>query len=292
MLNKFERATHTDHSVMFSEIDVACWILDYQMQLIDVKQLTFAVNQTQILSDVSLYINAGEFVGIIGPNGSGKTTLLNCLSGLITDISGAIELNNKPLSNYSGRDIARQMAYLHQESPDDLNLNVRQVVALGLIPNLSLFGVITEQQRQAVATAIAQVGLENKTELAFEQLSGGEKQRCLLAKVMVQKPQILLMDEPTNHLDIHYQVEILTLVKSLGITVIASFHDLNLAASFCERLICLNNGQIHTQGSVEDVLQHDILESVFKVPVCVDTHPLNKRQRISFDLRSELNGKS
>lgn len=254
--------------------------------IVDVNNLSFEINQKHILRDVSLQVIPGQFIGIIGPNGSGKTTLLNCLSGLIPQINGSVLLNDCSIRDYATMDIARLIAYLHQETPEDLNLNVAQVVELGLIPRLSLFGSISQTERDEVSKAIAVVGLSANTCAPFETLSGGEKQRCLLAKVIVQKPQILLMDEPTNHLDINYQVEIMSLVKSLGITVVASFHDLNLAAAYCDELLCLDDGEIKCQGTPDHVLRSDILEQIFKVPVEVDINPLNQKQRISFNYRS------
>ena len=258
-------------------------------QLIDVTKLSCNINETKILSEVSLQVFEGQFVGIIGPNGSGKTTLLNCLSGFYQKVSGTITLHGNNLGSYSTKSLAREIAYLHQETPDDLNLNVRQVVELGLLPRLPLFSAMQSQHQHDINNAINAVGLSNKTTSAFDELSGGEKQRCLLAKVMVQKPRILLMDEPTNHLDIHYQIEILSMVKRLGITVIASFHDLNLAANYCDYLICLNDGRIDFQGTPDAVLNVSRLQRIFKVPVVVDTNPLNHKQRISFNLDSEQN---
>lgn len=256
-------------------------------QLIDVTNLSLTINQNQILSDVSLKVIAGQFLGIIGPNGSGKTTLLNCLSGLNQNIEGTITLHDKPLADYSANAVAQHIAYLHQETPDALNLNVQQVVELGLLPRMGLFSAIQSSHRDDISAAIAAVGLNDKTTAPFDELSGGEKQRCLLAKVMVQKSGILLMDEPTNHLDIHYQIEILSLVKKLGITVVASFHDLNLAANYCDHLLCLNNGRVEFHGPPSSVLSVKTLETVFQVPVVVDTNPLNNKQRISFNLDSD-----
>ena len=219
-------------------------------------------------------------VALIGPNGSGKTSLLNCIGGLTTNYSGAIKLGEQPLEALKQNDIAKQLAYLHQHMPANLNLNTQQVVELGLIPHLSPWGSITNTQQNIISQAIAEVGLMSLVDRPFSSLSGGEKQRVLIAKTIVQNPSYLLMDEPTNHLDIRHQMDILSLVKSLKLTTIACIHDINLALATCDHIICLNDGQIVFAKPTVDVTANDF-ERVYDVDCMIDEEPYLGRKRLN-----------
>ena len=155
---------------------------------------------------------------------------------------------------------------------------------MGLTPHKSLFSFDSADDRRAIASASEQVDLAEKMDQQFNSLSGGEKQRAMIARAIVQRPDILLMDEPTNHLDIRHQFDVLHLAKQMGITVVVSIHDLNLAATFCDRLILLNRGQIVATGEPETVLTQVHLNQVFDVDAVVDRHPFNEKLRITFNL--------
>ncbi|WP_144392530.1 ABC transporter ATP-binding protein [Pleionea sediminis] len=237
-----------------------------------------------ILDQLNFSIKQGEFVGLIGPNGAGKSSLLRCLYQKITQYQGEISFLDRDIKSYSRQELASRIAVVLQEPPSQFSLKVYDVIAMGLTPHKSLLSFDTASDRTQIEAAATQVDLTDKLEQYFNSLSGGEKQRAMIARAMVQKPQVLLMDEPTNHLDIRHQLEVLDLARSLDITVIVSIHDLNLAAAFCDRFILMNKGQIVANGSHENVLTEQHLNSVFGVHAHVDQHPFHKGPRITFDL--------
>ncbi|KTC32817.1 histidinol phosphatase [Pseudomonas sp. ABAC61] len=217
------------------------------------------------LREASLQVAAGEFVGLIGPNGSGKTSLLRCAYRF-----------SKP------RWCAQRIAVVLQEFPDAFGLTVEQVVAMGRTPHKGLFDGDTEQDRAIARDALESVGLLGFEDHAFATLSGGEKQRVILARALAQQPQLLILDEPTNHLDPRYQLELLQRVKRLGIGTLASIHDLNLAAAFCDRLYVLDHGRIVASGTPGEVLTAELLRKVFGVEALIDAHPLSGYPRITW----------
>jgi iron complex transport system ATP-binding protein len=153
---------------------------------------------------------------------------------------------------------------------------------LGLTPHKKLFEWDTLEDKQKIHNVLKENDLTALSHRLFANLSGGEKQRVMLARAMLQNPKLLIMDEPTNHLDVHYQVEVLRKVKSLDVTVLASFHDLNLAAAFCDQIIVLNKGQICAFGKPEDVLTETLLKDVFNTNAIIDQHPIHQHPRISY----------
>ncbi|MNS81144.1 Hemin import ATP-binding protein HmuV [compost metagenome] len=169
-----------------------------------------------------------------------------------------------------------------QEFPDAFGLNVEEVVAMGRTPHKGLFDGDNDDDRQLVKTALHAVGLEGFDDHSFVSLSGGEKQRVILARALVQQPQLLILDEPTNHLDPRYQLELLQQVRRLGIGTLASIHDLNLAAAFCDRLYVLDHGRIVASGTPSEVLTTDLLHDVFGVRALIDRHPLADHPRLTW----------
>jgi len=157
---------------------------------------------------------------------------------------------------------------------------------MGLIPNKALLSFDTIEDFAAILEAAKKVDLQDKLQQPFNSLSGGEKQRAMIARAILQTPQLLLMDEPTNHLDIRHQIDVLNLAQSMNITVMVSIHDLNLAAAFCDRLILLDEGRIISDGTPEEVLTKETLRQVFGVNATVDQHPFSQKICITFDLTS------
>jgi len=255
-------------------------------------ELCWQVKDKVILDKLTFSIGQGEFVGIIGPNGAGKSSLLRCLYKKITPSSGHIEFQQKPLTAYSRRELAQKVAVVLQEPPTHFDLSVMDVVRMGLIPNKAMLSFDTEEDFIAITDAAEKVDLLDKLQQPFNSLSGGEKQRAMIARAILQNPQLLLMDEPTNHLDVRHQIEVLDLAASMGITVMVSIHDLNLAASFCDRLILLDQGRIIAEGKPEDVLTKQILQQVFGVNAQIDQHPFSMKTRVTFDLPAKTRGQN
>lgn len=234
------------------------------------------------LRDASLHVAPGEFVGLIGPNGSGKTSLLRCAYRFSQPAQGEVLLDQANLWQQQPRWCAQRIAVVLQEFPDAFGLTVDEVVAMGRTPHKGLFDGDTLQDLQIIRDALACVGMLGFEDHAFATLSGGEKQRVILARALTQQPQLLILDEPTNHLDPRYQLELLQLVKRLEIGTLASIHDLNLAAAFCDRLYVIDGGKFVASGTPAEVLTVDLLRQVFGVEALVDSHPLSGYPRITW----------
>lgn len=235
-------------------------------KLLSIASLSWSVDKQVILKNISFDVNSGDIIGIIGPNGAGKTTLLKCLLNHYKNWHGSIKLNNKALSQYKPNELAQTFALVVQNAPPIFDLKVYDVVRMGLLPYKTLFARDSDTDKKNIISALEKVGLANSQTQFFNTLSGGEQQRVLIAKALVQKAKILVLDEPTNHLDIYYQHQILQLVKALNITVIMTIHDLNLAAHYCNRLLLLDKGQLVSDNSVDKVLQPELLTNVFGLP--------------------------
>ena len=229
--------------------------------------VTVAVGSVEICSEVSLEVDAGQIVGIIGPNGSGKTTLLRTVYRVLRPRLGRVVVGEDDLWELRPTEAARRIAVVVQEPRSDFEFTVREVVAMGRSPHQSPFSRESTEDRQRVDDALAHVGVAALATRSFSTLSGGEKQRALIARALVQEARVLILDEPTNHLDIRYQLEVLELVRDLGVTTLMSIHDVNLAAQHCDHIVVLQGGRVQAAGPVETVLIPEVLEPVFGVRV-------------------------
>ncbi|MEG6508860.1 ABC transporter ATP-binding protein [Methyloligella sp. 2.7D] len=238
----------------------------------------------EVLKDVSLQIEQGCFLGILGPNGCGKTTLLRCLAGLDRPSGGELLLEGEPVFGLSPAAIARRLALQGQDAEAALGFSVRDVVSLGRLAHRRSFLSGDDADDIAkVEQAISQLELESFAGRAVETLSGGERQRVMIARALAQEPQILLLDEPTNHLDIQHRFAVLKLVRSLGITVVAVLHDIELAARHCDRIVLMKQGRVVADGTPQEALTANHLRDVFSVAAAIDTHPVTGRMRIALE---------
>ncbi|WP_339437416.1 ABC transporter ATP-binding protein [Pseudomonas sp. EL_65y_Pfl1_R32] len=234
------------------------------------------------LKKINMRIEPGEFVGVIGPNGGGKTSLLRCAMRYSKPQGGRVGLTGYDLWAQSARWSAQRIAVVGQEFPSEFGLSVREVVAMGRIPHQGGFQSESSTDRLMINAALEAMGIVHLQHHEFGLLSGGEKQRTLLARAVVQDPELLILDEPTNHLDPKHQVELLTHVKRLGIAVVSSLHDLNLAAAFCDRIYVMKDGQIAAEGRPWDVLTADTLFETYGAEAIVDAHPQTGTPRITW----------
>jgi len=250
--------------------------------LLAVNDLSWSVNHKAILKKLSFNLNDGEIVGIIGPNGAGKTSLLRCILQYINNYQGEIRFKDQNIQSLNRRFIAQHVAVVNQINEPVFKLSVIDVVRMGLLPYKSLFANKSKEDKQTIAQALEKTGLTVLKNEEFTHLSGGEQQRALIARALVQKADLLILDEPTNHLDVFYQHQILQLIKSLNLTVLMTIHDLNLANDYCSRLILLDHGKIIADGSNEQVLQTQQLSDVFGLPCQHITDPITGSKKVYF----------
>ncbi len=248
------------------------------------RNVSFSYFNGLVLRDIDLNIADGEMVGIIGPNGCGKTTLLKLACGVLSPVRGEVSLGGISLKKLSRKQVARHVAVVPQYFNIPFAFTVAEVVLLGRTPFVSAISGETRRDHEMSALALGLAGINHLENRYFNDLSGGERQKVILAMALAQEPKLLLLDEPTTHLDISHQVEILELVKSLnreqGVTVVAAMHDLNLAALFFDRLVLLKEGAIFADGSPREVLTEDTIQDVFSASVKISQHPLTSAPHI------------
>lgn len=257
------------------------------MVKLQVKNLRFGIGNQEILKDISFDVPTGSFIGIIGPNGSGKSTLLKNIYRLYSPSSGSILLDNKALRHMKNKECAKEIAVLAQETHTHFDFTVEQIVKMGRYPYKSILEDYSKEDLEMVEEMLIKVGLEQYKNRTFLELSGGEKQRTLIARALVQHTQFLVLDEPTNHLDIGYQIQLMDLVKSLHVTTLAAIHDINLATMYCDYLIVMKEGEIAEMGLVEEVVTAPMLKDIFGVNAYVGINPINKKLQVSFMTNQE-----
>lgn len=248
---------------------------------IDIDGVTVEAARTRLVDDVRLTADSGAFVGLVGPNGSGKSTLLRTVYRALRPAGGAVRLDGEDLHAMDPRAAARVLAALPQESSADFDFTVAEVVSMGRLPHQ---GRTAASDREICERAMERTGVAHLADRGILGLSGGEKQRVLIARALAQEPQVLVLDEPTNHLDIAHQLDVLSLVRESGVTVLAALHDLNLAAAHCDLLYVIDGGRIVVSGPPHDVLQPELLAEVFGVRAHRVRHPLTGAVQLLFDL--------
>ncbi len=232
---------------------------------IDVRRLDYSIAGTEILKDVSLQVGQNQFVGLIGPNGSGKTTLLKHIYRALPSEKKTVYVNGKEVESYSYRETARQLTVMRQENSSDFDYTILEMVLMGRAPYRKYYERDTRQDKEIAMNALKYMGMEGMADRYFSNLSGGEKQRVLIARSLAQEADILVLDEPTNHLDVHYQWYLMEVIESLKKTVLSVFHELNLACRFCDYLYVLEKGRVVSAGRPADVVTREMLAEVFRV---------------------------
>ncbi len=219
----------------------------------------------KILRKIGIDVANREFVGVIGPNGSGKSTFLKCVYRVLKPEAGAILLDGTPLQELTVRESAKKVAVLSQHNYYNFEFTVRDIVLMGRSPHKRMMERDNKADFDIVEEALRKVEMLAYKDRVFSTLSGGEQQRIILARALAQQTQCLILDEPTNHLDIKYQIQILEVVRGLGVTVLAAFHDLNIAARYCDRIYAINEGKIVASGTPLEVLTPELLRSLYEV---------------------------
>ncbi len=240
------------------------------------------------LHRISFEVAKGSFCTILGANGSGKTTLVRAIMGLLPSVEGEIWLDGKRAQDYTRKDFAQKVAVLSQEQSVTMNFTVEEIVRLGRYPYQQ--GVLgkyeTTENHSIVDQYLEQTNTAHLRHREYASLSGGEKQRVLLAKALVQEPQLLFLDEPTNHLDIKHTLELLGVLKEQqeknGLTVVSILHDLNLAARFADHLLFVKMGEVIADGSVDLLYNTEMLKDIYDISLQVAVNPFTQKPHVFY----------
>jgi len=252
--------------------------------VVEVHNLSFAYGDQKVLKGISFTVARGEMLGILGPNGSGKTTLLKILSLVLTEVDGEVILNGRAIQNYRRRDLGRLVAVVPQESQVSFPYTVAEIVLMGRAGFHGPFALEGKRDLEVARECMEATETLGFADRYLHELSGGEKQRVIIARALAQEPEVLLLDEPSTFLDIRHQIQIHELVQRLnrqrGLTVLSALHDLNLASLFFPRIMMLRNGEIYREGTPRDVLTEETIQKVYEVKVRVQWDGLEKRPQI------------
>ncbi|OHU24405.1 ABC transporter ATP-binding protein [Mycobacteroides chelonae] len=259
----------------------------------DVTYLNVSVDigGTRIVSGIDLEVGAGGFVGIVGPNGSGKSTTLRCLYRALAPATGDVTVGGVSVRAISMRENARQVAALTQDMSLDFDFTSAEVIATGRLPHGTSLRGTSELDRRICTEATETADVTALAHRKFSSLSGGERQRVLIARALAQQPHVLVLDEPTNHLDVRHQYSILSSARTLGITVIAALHDLNLAAQYCDTIHVMSEGHVVLSGSPDQVITTESIGRWFGIGCHVIAHPRSGVPQIIFDAQPERQDK-
>ena len=231
---------------------------------LQVKNLDYQIDGKSILEQICLEVKDGEFVGLVGPNGCGKSTLLKNIYRTYKPGRGTVFLNEKDVLDFSFKKMAGEMAVMAQENHVEFDFEVRDMVMFGRYAKKKFLQGDSAEDKKLCEKCLKEVGLSGYEHRSYLSLSGGEKQRVLLARVLMQESAFIVLDEPTNHLDVSYQYQIMDILKGQDVTVFSSIHDLNLALRFCDRFLLLRQGQVYDAGDWQ-VLTPQALEQVYQV---------------------------
>ncbi len=249
------------------------------------RQLSFSYRPGEkVIDDLFLEIEAGLFYGIMGPNGCGKTTLIDLLAGHLAPQGGEIRLAGRPVGDFSRRELALEIALVPQFYNINFPYTAREIVLMGRYPHLPRFAAIGPEEEERVAAVMAETDTLELADRPVTELSGGERQRVVFARALVQETPVLFLDEATANLDINHTLNLLSLVRrriaEQGLTVVAVFQDMNLAAACCDRLVLLSRGRVEIAGRVDEVLAPEPLARVFGVEARVYDDPFFRRRRV------------
>lgn len=255
------------------------------MSVIDIREVSLQYGDRQVIKKVSVQIEQGEFFVIIGPNGAGKTTLLKALSGLHPLERGDIHVHQRPISDYSKKELARTLALVPQQVNADFPFTVAETVLMGRYPHLGLLAVEGKKDLDLAAQAMEFTEVIHLADRRLGQLSGGERQRVIIARAICQQSKVLLLDEPTASLDPAHQLRIMDLMERLRqeaqVTIVMVSHDLNLASGYADRLLLLKEGEVENVGAPQQVLTGEQLSKSYGCTLLVDENPLVGKPRIS-----------
>lgn len=253
--------------------------------MIEVTSMRCGYGSKEVLKGISLEVESGEMVGVLGPNGSGKTTLLLALAGVIPIRDGTIRLGGKDISKLARRETARQVASVPQRSDVSFPFRCLSVVLMGRYPHLDAWGGYSQEDIEIALDAMEETGVLQLAERPIREVSGGEAQAVTIARALAQQSVILCMDEATSNLDVARKIRIFDLLvekNRKGATLLCVMHDLNMAALYCSRLVFLKDGQVVLDGPTDDVFNDENLSRIYETPISVSQHPLTGTPQAHF----------
>lgn len=265
--------------------------------MIKVRKLTGGYSAGPVIKELDLDIQKGEFFALLGPNGSGKTTLFKLITGQLPIQQGEILIDEKPITSFSKLEKAKKVAVLTQEVQVSFDYTVEEIISLGRYPHQTgIFKSLSKEDKKVMEYVMRKTRITKFRDTQFRKLSGGEKQRVLLAKALAQEPEILLLDEPTNHLDIKHTFQMLDLIKewqqSKGLTVFSILHDLNVASLYADRLALLYEGSFLEVGDTDTLRKEDQLKKVYEVEIQTQSHPIVPKPQLIMTPSFEQSGHS
>lgn len=244
--------------------------------MLEIQNLSVKLGKKDIIQQLSISMDTHQFVGIIGANGSGKSTLLKTIYKGLIPTTGKIIYNKMDLLNTSAKKVAQKLSVVGQFNELSFDFTVFQMVLLGRTPHKRLLETDSQEDYEIVENALKEMGLTDYRNESFLSLSGGEKQRVILARALAQQPEFLILDEPTNHLDIRYQLELMESVKNLNIGILAALHDLDLAAAYCDYVFAMKNGEIIAAGTPEEIFTEALIEDLYGIRCVVYRNPITE----------------
>ena len=253
--------------------------------ILTLRNIGYSYGDEWALENIDLDVGEGEILGILGPNGSGKSTLLKVMDNLLVPQEGHIKIRGMSYKGMKRAAFAREVAMVAQENHFRFSFTCLEVVVMGRFPHLKRLQFEGKRDLEAAFNSLRSTHALELAGRSIHDLSGGEKQRVLLARALAQEPKVILLDEPTSFLDLKYKREIFGLISSLsrnkGVSVVLVSHDIDLAAHYCHRLVMLKKGRIFAMGEPDEVLTTSAVEDVYECPVLVDKHPLSGRPRVN-----------
>lgn len=250
--------------------------------MLEVKCVRCNIENIEIVKGVDLKAHKGKFVSIIGPNGCGKTTLLRTIYGELKPSHGKIYIKGSEISGITNKELSSILASVAQEHNVEFDFTVREIVSMGRYSKVGRFSSLGEEDENLVEKSLEKVGLKDMEARNFLSLSGGEKQRVMIALALAQNPEIIVLDEPTNHLDIKYQLEIIHMLRHLEVTVLTTLHDMNIVGTYCDYVYAMKSGRVVMHGTIEEVFTEAFFKDVFEIDAYVYTNPKNGKINISY----------
>ena len=244
---------------------------------LEVDSLQFSYDEDLILKNISFSIQKGEFVSIIGPNGSGKSTLLKNLCNICKPNQGILKIDDMDVDKYKVKELARKIALVPQDTSIAYDFSVFDIVLMGRNPYIGRFEKEKDSDFEITKEALKATNTFHLRDRNINEISGGERQRVIIARALTQQPDIIFLDEPTSHLDINHQIEVLSLLRKLnrekGTTIVLVIHDINLASRYSDKIILMNNGEILSMGSPQEVITRSNIEKAYDLNVIVEENP-------------------